>query len=384
MPHSACDAFCGRSSCRPRACRDYSSRLIIEWADNGTPTQRRSHSAGLSDRIDVLHRVTNLAAALCASAAVKLPHDWLHPAHNGNVRIGRNVSWSRYVEARRWHDGGWPFVSTTSEQPAELVLRASTPAAMVQQAGQLSGIIASTNRRFDWHLALDVWKGWTQALAGGLIDSLVNRSLAATQAVGTNAWWHCEHVHLVPAATIREAATKLIRATLGATAGQQELLALHLRRGDFLNTLNTSVPAVLEYVQCSASRIMNTSSTSLLVFTDEADPKYMRSLMDSLRRRFGWRVRHGDPFLAKLAPPSLGTGNISAQTVDGRGPGHADNFWVYAAAMVAMSRARLSLLMDRKSLLSRSGKSHLNPCGPHQFCNLQPFFCEKRLKQVYI
>lgn len=69
-------------SCR-RQCQTYNNRIIYK---NG--------GAGIDDRLEAMHGMTNLAAFLCAKLVVPPPHEWLGVSHNGRHSVSSNLTWA--------------------------------------------------------------------------------------------------------------------------------------------------------------------------------------------------------------------------------------------------------------------------------------------------
>ena len=88
---------------------------------------------------------------------------------------------------------------------------------------------------------------------------------------------------------------------------------------------NTSVESVVEHVDCSIP--LNSTATSLAVFTDETDSEYLSSLLTALNAlpRWAGRAVHGDPIAAALSPA------VNSTTVD--------NYFSYAVANAVQNQA---------------------------------------------
>lgn len=136
-------------------------------------------------------------------------------------------------------------------------------------------------------------------------------------------------------------------------AQMANLITLHVRRGDTVHSCNTSVPAVLQFLDCStaldafegAQPSSSLAGMRLVVFTDESDATYLRLLTDGLTAlpRFAHaKVTHGDPILAGWVH------TVPTHTEPSKG-GLPDNYEVYAAAANIMSRSALTLEIERCS-----------------------------------
>jgi hypothetical protein len=217
------------------ACSSYASRIIYP-ADRG---------AGIRDRIIVMQTLARLAVSVCALLAMDPPCQTLKRGHNRGRNVSCEWGWDRYV--RISHDGADVLNSTLPPRPRALG-------------------------------GLDVVATHAQARKCGLTPRCAF--------VWTFPYFHTAPVSRIPIAAkvdvslarhLSKAADTVLREVAVASFS-----TLHIRRRDTTGECDTSIPRVVEYVNCSTRRLA--APTALLLYTDERSRDYLQPLLRRLRQ----------------------------------------------------------------------------------------------------
>ena len=280
--------------------------------------------AGLSDRHTILVALSNLAGSLCAQLFVGRPCDLLSPKHNGAQILDCRVPWSRYfniswVDDRTVASDARPVLGDgVWQRRNRSVIRLNTSGAahytvLATQYLQAVKLRNDQQTRFAW--MWDIRDGPPlPALRHALVTRLVVADLLGGQLL-PNLWgeakrkrtgkWAlyvdneshashaCVYARLPVSATVQLMARRFMATH---RLEPRTFLSVHLRRGDASDQCDSSIGHVIRWLQCSpfwsgpaeSSRAKLASKLTrahpeLLLFTDETDPSYLRSLARELQ-----------------------------------------------------------------------------------------------------
>ena len=279
------------------------------------------------------------------------PSEALGSKHNGGRKVSAGTPWERYLQWRAKPRGTTPFDGSFTTAGEWQALEASLPPAqrnlsLALEATSVDDVLAQweqvaaaadTGRRFHWKISLGCWQ-WSHALrahveqkrGAALFKSAVQYELDAG---GNTSFIGCDYGDVRVSRHATRVADRLV-AELTDDESNSQFVTLHVRRGDTVSQCDTTVPAVLAFLNCSkALAAYAPRRPQLLIFTDETDEAYLSELLSELQAlpRWGGKVSHGDALVAATI---------------GQRASH-DNYEVYAAAAYIMSRAGLALAIER-------------------------------------
>ena len=316
------------NACGQRCRFNFSSVLAYQAGEELHPQTRPEHvrPAGLGDRGFAIKRLLAVSESVCARLAFPPPWQALDDdKHNGGRTLQHHWTWRRYfttparlitteeldpskVDIPSFRIA-WPVDHDTDSATK---LRAGYTAATQRTAhGKLFRWDAQKNF-YQWPLDQDGFPKFDEYPAACTGDAVV-------QSLG-------------PSQLVLNTAQRVVE-TLGVAGPHASHYTLHVRRSDTIDDCDTSVPAVVRYMQCAEGRWYQNSTDQLLLFTDETSQTYLQELMRALSKapRWGGGVVHADPLVAE---------QLSAGDRD-------DNFLVYAVASALMKDATHHYTIDR-------------------------------------
>lgn len=345
----------------------------------------RRTQAGLGDRSFVLRGVANLASSLCAQLIAPSPIEILDTKkHNHNHSLDVNTSWSRYFSMTSW-DGvdylteRWNVSSAqarltnSSWRRGVLELHANSVEDVVAQYGKVARATAA-GEPFVWNIggATSYWE--FRLPLEGEVRRLRDKERDHGHFHVTTAAPHlsgdCDHgqvcvqggatttcgdyVSIAASLEVRHAASSALRRLAPEASGAGAVATLHVRRGDTIETCNTSVSAVLEYLRCakldSSTRAVASptflKTRQLLLFTDETDATYISSLAAAIEAEFAsqqLKVSHADPAVSES------------------GAHATDNFFTFAVVAHLIQTSGMQFGVHRCHGNQRMCQAHLGP-----------------------
>jgi hypothetical protein len=344
-------------------CAGRTSYILLE------PTPREAfddhkETAGLIDRGTVVTRMKCLALSLCARLVTASPCAMLSSSSSSAGALSCDISWERYITFTGPGGTHLPpmlevhtpslLAANSTWMPADVPADAeristfdaydpSNPTADFDAEHAQAQAVLRSGRPFVWKLS---WHYPRQAQKE-MVDTL-KPALETLVVPGGLAGKMSRRLGVVPGygdatLALREA---LFRRA-GATAGKY--LTLHLRRGDALSQCDTTIPTVVSFVECELRNEgrFHTHSESLLLFTDEADPTYLRDVVGNLSALWqGQRtVLHADPLISDLSDD-------------------ADNFLIFNIGLAVMEEAVSALEIRDKTHSNDGGSMCTGTCTP--------------------
>ncbi|KAJ8598653.1 hypothetical protein CTAYLR_003050 [Chrysophaeum taylorii] len=283
----------------------------------------------------VITSLNAIADALCARLLVEPPCHLLGGSHG---KVSCALDWSA-------------FVLVTTSEGREVSLSQNDFAPQLGSPRQLHGCRDATvetawkNRSSAWFW--DIKDEWYTCRKQKNLSKLWKH---ATQ-LGAS---RCVPPKVESSRMVKRVATLFIEKTLG----NKPFVQLHLRRGDAVHQCDTSVPVVLEYVECSLVVNARTSNVTLLLNTDDTNANgYVTRVMDALRRSTKVHfadVLHLDAALrnASFVVDHNGArqqqSNVVAMLL------RSDNLFLFGVETEIMARASLALVRRRNK--------HCVPC----------------------
>jgi hypothetical protein len=262
--------------------------------------------AGLQDRLYIFHQLLNIAGFLCAETVhVPKPHVVLSAAHNHQIPLEDDLLWSDYVNVT-WAMNGKPALfELGSNQPSNnnnnnhRLYSANSPPTFwqtiepEQTLADFHTLIAHSQEQpdqpFVWQI--DAYWWWSSLQRQGLIPpnnltsalrTALPTSHRANQTSGCVYYQERDPDHLV------EIATRLWQLEIAhLLKSSSKIVGLfHLRRGDGIQECNTTLAKLRSYLDCSLHGSQVLGNITLLLGTDEQDPKYLGALQLMLEEGF--------------------------------------------------------------------------------------------------
>jgi len=313
-------------------CTSWDSLIVLEDTPRLEQWYTSSHTkqAGLLDRLSVLMGVACLASTLCARVVVGSPCSMLNATANDGVPLDCEVGWSRYAAIGT--ADGMPLLLDGIGRDSSSSSATRVPIAydrrMIEEHRQALAA-AKAGKPFVWPLS------WHDDVVGHGAFPVWSDDVTTVSKLMSNL------TARAPVATYGDGLTRQLRDSLLNAHGLSEggYYTLHVRRGDALAECDTSTPTVLAYVECQLRNEGAFSSDKpMLVFTDELDQGYLRSLLDGVSHLFGGArtVLHGDALLRQLYSAALPSAA-------------ADNFVVFNAAVWLMETSASALEIRDKT-----------------------------------
>lgn len=273
-----------------------------------------------------------LSDALCSLFVVDAPRDMLSHKHNGNQSVPAE---------RRWAD----YFTALNGDGSELLTEVS------------SNLLAALARR-----AIETGLEWIDGSAGGLEEQFERAADAGPFVWVLSAYYfaHGTTKHVpelwsqVDAALDACPPVRFRESSLVATLAEDFLnmtgpiATVHVRRTDNVARCNSSVPMVVNKIECDL-RHESALPRTLVLFTDEIDPAYLGNLKASLEAAFVpgrfERVHYGDARLQSLVAARR---DPSSSVVD--------NYLVYEVSLAVRRRAHHDLDIDRHKHCTKCSK----------------------------
>jgi len=338
--------------------------------------------AGMRDVRSVLQQLGNIAASLCARLVVRPPGqmmDW--ERHNEGVQIPDYFPHSDYMNMTskmHWNDGGGHNSWEESGEPMILdkvtVVEAHAYGNSAAVDVYLETDDSDGNGGFAQYMEAMQAVDKGQTFVWGIHKSIHElRDMFMERAAKAYSWnasfpvpnlnhqlKGCDYVHIRASASQERAVEGFFdrvedffdQAGIHGVGGPKEVpyTPLHIRRRDLAHECNSSLAALESYLECSYTSCAP-QRKPIVVFTDEKDPTYRKSVLD-LARVYAPGSVHGDAVLAKVLYSKRG-GKVRTsehQRMDVR-----DNFFLFSLAEIIMER------VPGKKRLSRHG-NRCNAC----------------------
>lgn len=301
-------------------------------------------AAGLLDTIANRMVWSQVGALYCARLEARRPCETTLDYIGGDM--SRNVTWDHYLN-ETYRDGTPVFQKPTAKAKGTVtVATKDVYGNKLDFSYQLETVnnLTAAGTPFEWNLDYN----WLDAPAS--MEYLKSGSNMPFIAL-TNKMYQCQDVDTEPSAAVTDLAVR-VEKNLHLKKGNY--IAMHIRRGDAKGACNTSIPKVVEYVQCSLKKGGVLSSLEgelpIIFFTDSHDQKYILKLQISLSAALGGRsVYHGDAQVMALA----GKNGL---------PETGGNTFVFEASLLMRMRAGAELIMDRSHCASCETPGALNYC----------------------
>ena len=314
---------------RPLTCQRHCSRRIntIYYKDN---------SAGLGDRKSIIHDLSQLAGYLCAEVVVPPPSKFLHERHNFGRHISTDLLWSDLYNITFIEDGNPVIRSTEAEFDADYDsfkskdwfhivsssgLKLEEDFKRVEMFSLQQDLDEESSRGFVW----EINEHWliSDLVRDGLPVNQLNPQNNDKMRPGIGLKEGCVYSNSDTEPSHLQIMQKRLLNRFKRLSPQNSIFGLlHLRRGDSIDTCNTSVDRVKEYLACSLDGTESLGrNITLLMMTDEDDVEYRQDIMGLLDDFTHVSILDADDIVAKIVRESVRNGIIDA--------GLQNNFYVY-------------------------------------------------------
>ena len=305
----------------------YCARDPTKWAS--VLRLEAQGEAGLLDRASSLVHAANVAASVCARLDHGSPSALLSAArHNYGAPVAGD-DWGKYVRLT-WTSGAPVFGASPAAAATARNLTSTSPDGVARDYGEAKRL-AAAGAAVDWTIRVK-YHAFKGALEAAVDDAPRRRDRFVVR--GGAPADRCTFARSAPSALAEDAAGRFLAAA-GLARGAYG--ALHVRRGDELRrpkamrdrgqvACDTAPPTLAASAACRFP-----GRGALVAFTDERDAGYLGDLAFSLRA-------------AGFGPVVLGDAAIRDQLAPGD---RVDNFLTFAAADVAMARARAAVHVGR-------------------------------------
>lgn len=285
------------NACGQRCHFNFSSLLAYQAGETLHPLKRPKHvtPAGLGDRGFAIKRLLAVSESVCARLAFPPPWQALDDdKHNGGRPLQHYWKWHRYftTPARLLtteeldpakvpiphHTIAWP---SDDDDSYVLKLRSGyTEATHRTAAGKLFRWDVHKNY-YHWPLDAHQFPKFDEYPAACTGDDVV-QSLGPSQLVLNTA--------------------QRVKEGLGVAGPHASHYTLHVRRQDTKADCDTSVPAVVHYMQCAEGRWWSNTTDQLLLFTDETSKVHLPSNRPLSRCSLWHRAHSSERGLLALPP----------------------------------------------------------------------------------
>lgn len=313
---------------RPLTCQRHCSRRInkIYFTDG---------AAGLGDRKSIIHDLSQLAGYLCAEVVVPPPSKFLLKQHNFGRDISTDLLWSDLYNITFIEDGNPVIRSTEAEFVADyesfkfedwfhvvssgLILEEDFK--RVEMFSLQQDLDEESSRGFVWEINTH----WliSDLVRDGLPVNQLNPQNNDKMRPGIGLKEGCVYSNSDTEPSHLQIMQKRLLNRFKRLSPQNSIFGLlHLRRGDSIDTCNTSVDRIKEYLACSLNGTESLGrNITLLMMTDEDDVEYRQDIMGLLDDFTHVSILDADDIVAKIVRESVRNGIIDA--------GLENNFYVY-------------------------------------------------------
>jgi len=342
------------------------------------------HTAGLGDRLDIMHALADLAGMVCARLVVLPPHAWLDDKHNDRQPIPTNLTWSDLVS--------FPFlaenVTTNSRGNSTLVNRILLDPVLQEDGPELPGFRYEkfkTARILDM---LNVVRAQKEEGSKGAfvwfmkfrffwaVTHVVKTQLATLRNVSLpdgrrdrhmlprffESGPGCGHyVHQEHPTVLKEIAQQVLQQAMTITASSPPppFGYLHIRRGDGMKECDATIDKLTSFLTCSFSgpnareylqqhgvdskpNEQNSAPFLMFMASDANDPTYRQRVLQLLNQQGGsHRIRAMD--LDKLILETVQS-LVDAGTIP---PHYTNNFTIFLIGRILLEQSTFHIRQRR-------------------------------------
>lgn len=278
----------GESFACSRKCSNWDSKIFYGHA----------FPAGVYDRMIIMKGLSDLAGYLCATVDFPSPRNMLAEHHNFGQRLSRNLTWQDDFWTVKFHDSNSPAMALHQVQVEQFPREADMGRWARQKKGgygaeytrdtTISTIeyeessphfdrlreLSRRGTKFLWNIYIGYFDlNW-------YLEDDWEHNKNETEIQDWPLWGcsYSQNPAIVP--RLKRLANKLWNQILSDHSASI-VGYIHIRRGDTIDTCNTSLARVQSYAECSFESLAPDSVT-LLVGTDERDPEYLMGLLQVL------------------------------------------------------------------------------------------------------
>ena len=307
---------------RPLTYQRYCSRRInkIYYKDG---------AAGLGDRKIIIHDLSQLAGYLCAEVVVPPPSKFLHKRHNFWRHISTDILWSDLYNITFIEDGNpvirsseaefvadyedsfkykdWFHVVSSSGLKLEEDFKCVETFLLQQDLDK-----ESSRGGFVWEIDKHWW--YSDLVRDGLPVNQLNPQNNDKMRPGIGLKEGCVYSNSDTEPSHLQIMQKRLLNRFKRLSPQNSIFGLlHLRRGDSIDTCNTSVDRIKEYLACSLNGTESLGrNITLLMMTDEDDVEYRQDIMGLLDDFTHVSILDADDIVAKILRESVRNGIVDA------------------------------------------------------------------------
>ena len=327
------------SRCRPN-CTNRENQIIIK--NQGT--------AGLGDRLTILHHTANLASYFCATVLVDKPCELIdYEKHGKGNGLSCDLAWSDFKSIDRYNG------SVIGDEYDKSIIR-SIQSNNINNQVELKGATVenfdkATNyfneyTSFSWIID-HLYYSWRADLQNHF-DTISKDNQTPFPVVNSygldrvyNRWDFDQVQNELECMTpLRYTPTVVYTAekVLLQTKINSDFGSLHIRRGDAASVCNTDLKNIKNYLECSLKSCKE-NSFSIILFTDETSETYINGISEILSS-LNHTMLNGENLIKKMLKGSMKNGDLTRK--------HDNNFFVFEVSNYIKQAARYHLVQRRR------------------------------------
>lgn len=281
------------------------------------------------------------------------PVDLLQPYHNGMVKLGTDLEWEDFLQARLIESDDQIFKlhtqnsSSFASESKDHDSREHVVTTEWWKANDDFKIIHSAsfeNKPFVWEIRVSYWYLTRQYKGLGLnsinVDDILPKQLEREEYVGmlpTESRFQsieleakhafladisrgCTYVKLDyshPIKLMQQSLENEIRRQSDQQIDDALFGLLHLRRGDAIGICDTSLEKVKSYLHCSLGGIEGIQNTTLVMTSEEKDVGYRKSILGLVDEFPNLAILDGDDMAKTIVDDAAKLGRIGKSMVNG-------------------------------------------------------------------
>ena len=285
----------------------YHSRIVIYPGMSGP-------GAGLNDRRWILWSSANFAAFLCAKLVAPSPHKFLARHHNHGQRVSKHLTWkdgffdvtllannqSALIQTDRVYEDLEP--KFLQKYPDSVVLRSLQTSQMAQDFHTVFNLVQKNSSSiFLWYIGQSYWHGY----ANFILPEVKKMEKLSDTGIHTMVPTQCWATKLRLSPLVQSTVSQVLSRISGGKFGY-----LHLRRGDAVQSCDTSVSKVREYLSCSMNgTFVPTNKITMVLSTDERSQAYLSGIKEVVES-FGFEFMHLDETINFILEQRVGRKEI--------------------------------------------------------------------------